>query len=220
MPGRSREETHTIYWKTTSDLCVTRGLLLATFWTCEMGHEESGISAPDRHRRPQASFVVCKDRFVRTGECSSGSVGRLEKWITPFPSQNWCAGIQLLYVSNLGQHRLPGGRVIILPGLSGGFNLDNYQVKEALCISPALGQSHLWPPRWQQLPALSSLLNHHISDSLSYQRWTECLQTDSLTRRCRRSKEAPGDAQPNATGGPDGERLEISQDLACFPKVR
>lgn len=84
--------------------------------------------------------------------------------------------------SNLGQHWLPGGAVIILLGRSGGFNLVNYQVREALCISPSPSQSHLWTPRWRQTPALTLLLNHHISDSLSYQRWMECLQTGEQTR--------------------------------------
>lgn len=102
----------------------------------------------------------------------------------------------LLEVSNLGQRKLRDGRVIIRSGLPGGLNLYNYQVKEVLCIAASLSQSHLWPLRWQQSPALSSLLNHHVSDSLSYQRWMECLQTSSLTRR---SKEAPGDALLNAT---------------------
>lgn len=45
-----------------------KGLLLVPFWTCEMGHEDSGISALDRQHWPQTSHSVdCKDRFVRTG---------------------------------------------------------------------------------------------------------------------------------------------------------
>lgn len=98
------------------------------------------------------------------------------------------------------QKKLWGGRVISLSGLPGGFNLDNYEVKKALCISPSLSQSHLWPPRWQQSPARSSLLNHHFSDSLSYQQRMECLQTGSLTRCHKCSKEAPWDTLPDATG--------------------
>lgn len=162
-----------------------------------MGHVESGISAQTALTSYQP-HCVCKDGFVRTGESSSGSAGKMEKWIIPFLFQNWCGGIQLPHVSNLGQNRLRGGRVIILSGLPGGFNLDNYQVKEALCSSPSLSQAHLWPLRWQQSPALCLLLNHHISDSLSYQRWIECLQTGSLTRR-HGTKRAPRNALPDDT---------------------
>lgn len=75
---------------------------LPTFWTCEMRHEESGIWALDRQHWPQTSLsVVCKDRCVRTGECSSGSAGRLEKWVIAFPfdvlGYNYC--MPLMWVS-------------------------------------------------------------------------------------------------------------------------
>ena len=33
--------------------------------------------------------------------------------------------------------------LLFLSAIPGGFNLDNYQVREARCISPSLSQSHL-----------------------------------------------------------------------------
>lgn len=152
---------------------------LPTFWTCEMRHEESGIWALDRQHWPQTSLsVVCKDRCVRTGECSSGSAGRLEKWVIAFPfdvlGYNYC--MPLMWVSIGCQVE----QLLFSPVCQGGFNLDNYQVKEALCISPSLSQCHLWPLRWQQSPALTYYYSYstitfltafHISDG-----WGVCRQ--------------------------------------------
>lgn len=179
-----------------------RGLSPATFWTCEMGHEESGISALDRQHWPQTSLsVVCKDRFVRTGECSSGSAGRLEKWIIAFPfdvlGHNYW--MFLIWVSIGCQVE----QLLFSPVCQVDSIWIIIRSKRPLCISPSLSQSHLWPPRWQQSPALTSLLNHHISDSLSYQRWMECLQTGNQTRS---SQEALRDALPNATRPPEHVR--------------
>lgn len=150
------------------------------------------FSAALTSRQPfMAAFHA--DGFLRSGEPLLGQqVGqRTELFHFLFKIE-----VLLLEISNLGQRKLRDGRVIIRSRLPGGLNLYNYQVKEVFCIAASLSQSHLWPLRWQQSPALSSLLNHHVSDSLSYQRWMECLQTSSLTRR---SKEAPRDALLNAT---------------------
>lgn len=54
-------------------------------------------------------------------------------------------------------------------------------------------------PRGGSIPALSSPVNHHICDRLSYLRWMECLQAGSTTRRHRRRKEAPEEALLGAT---------------------
>ena len=190
-----------MYWKNyISAVCGAWGLWPTTFWTCEIGHEEIGISAINTRRwSPTSLSVVCQVGFVRARGCCAGSAGRMEKRIVPFAFQNWCAGWDTISVRlyNLGQNTLRGGRVIILPALPGGFNLDNYQVREALCVSPTLSQSHLWPLRWQQSPAsahystITFLTAFHISDG-----WSVCRQA-ALTRR---RKEAPGTHCPDATG--------------------
>lgn len=172
-----------------------KGLLLAPSWTCEIGHEESGISALDRQRWPQTSLSVdCKDRFVRTGDCSSGSAGRLEKWIIPFLfdglGDNYC--ISLI----LGSISCQVEPLIFSPVCQVDSIWIIIRSKRPLCVSLFLSQRHLWPLRWQQSPALTSLLNHHISDSLSYQRWMECLQTGKQTRH---KQEALWEAMPGAT---------------------
>lgn len=122
----------------------------------------------------------CKDRFVRTGDCSSGSAGRLERWIIPFLfdvlGDDYC--ISLIWGSISCQVE----PLIFSPVCQVDSIWIIIRSKRPLCISPFLSQGHLWPPRWLQSPALTSLLNHHISDSLSYQRWMECLQTGKQTR--------------------------------------
>lgn len=57
-------------------------------------------------------------------------------------------------------YSLQGGWLILFR-LPGGFNLDSYQVREALHISPLPSQFHPWPLRWQHTrPQLANQPSH------------------------------------------------------------
>lgn len=209
--GDSLETKHAIYRTNRTNWSV----VVYPHRTCEMGREDSGISALGRQRWPRTSLnVVCNNGFVGTEKCSSRSAGRLEEWIISFPFQNWCAWdamtVRFLIWVSIG---CQVGALLFAP----------VRQVDSIWIIIRSKRPSVFHPHWANLTsdlrggssrqpsprysAITFLTAFHISDG-----WSVCRQA-ALTRR---SKEAPGDALPDAAGGPDGKRREISQGLACF----
>lgn len=171
---------HAIHRKNNmSAICGACGPSLATFWTFEMGHEESCLSSGDRSHTSLS--VVCEDGFVRIGGALLGQRAGWRGELFHF--------LQLQYTF----------LIVVRIGCEVKELLFSLvcQVDSIWIIirskrpnptsDPGSGSSRQPSARYSTITFVTAF---HISDGWSVCRWAP------PTRRHRSSVEAPGDALP------------------------